>query len=51
MLIPSPKEVATYDLKPQMSAPEVTDEVIRRIGGGDYALIVLNYANPSYNFV
>jgi 2,3-bisphosphoglycerate-independent phosphoglycerate mutase len=46
VLIPSPKEVATYDQKPAMSALEVTDEVVRRIAGGDYALIVLNYANP-----
>ena len=46
VLIPSPKDVATYDLKPQMSAPEVTEEVVRRIAGGEYALIVLNYANP-----
>ena len=46
VLIPSPKDVATYDLKPQMSAPEVTDEVVRRVASGEYALIVLNYANP-----
>ena len=46
VLIPSPKDVATYDLKPQMSAPEVTDEAVRRIGSGEYALIILNYANP-----
>ena len=46
VLIPSPKEVATYDQKPAMSAVEVTDEVVRRVAGGDYALIVLNYANP-----
>jgi 2,3-bisphosphoglycerate-independent phosphoglycerate mutase len=46
VLIPSPKEVATYDLKPAMSAVEVTDEVVRRVAGGDYALVVLNYANP-----
>ncbi|MDI6601113.1 MAG: 2,3-bisphosphoglycerate-independent phosphoglycerate mutase [Thermoanaerobacteraceae bacterium] len=44
VLIPSPK-VATYDLKPEMSAYEVTDEVIRRIDSGIYNLIVLNYAN------
>jgi 2,3-bisphosphoglycerate-independent phosphoglycerate mutase len=44
-LIPSPK-VATYDLKPEMSAYEVTDEVIRRIRSGVYDLMVLNYANP-----
>jgi len=44
-LIPSPK-VATYDLKPEMSAYEVTAEVIRRIESGKYDVIVLNYANP-----
>jgi 2,3-bisphosphoglycerate-independent phosphoglycerate mutase len=46
VLIPSPKDVATYDQKPAMSALEVTDEVVRRVAGGDYALIVLNFANP-----
>ena len=46
VLIPSPKEVATYDQKPQMSAPEVTSEVVRRIETGTYDFIVLNYANP-----
>ena len=44
-LIPSPK-VATYDLKPEMSAYEVTAEVIKRIESEKYDLIVLNYANP-----
>ena len=44
-LIPSPK-VATYDLMPEMSAYEVTDEVIERIDSGKYDLIVLNFANP-----
>ena len=43
-LIPSPK-VATYDLKPEMSAYDVTDEVVRRIKSGKYDVIVLNYAN------
>ena len=43
-LIPSPK-VATYDLKPEMSAYEVTEEVIKRIKYGKYDLIILNYAN------
>jgi 2,3-bisphosphoglycerate-independent phosphoglycerate mutase len=43
-LIPSPK-VATYDLKPEMNAPEVTDEVVRRIKSGKYDVIILNYAN------
>ncbi len=45
-LIPSPKEVATYDQKPAMSAPEVTDEVISRVKSGTYDLLVLNFANP-----
>jgi 2,3-bisphosphoglycerate-independent phosphoglycerate mutase len=43
-LIPSPK-VPTYDLKPEMSAYEVTDEVIKRIDSKDYDIIVLNFAN------
>jgi len=43
-LIPSPK-VATYDLKPEMSAYEVTDEVIERIRSGKYDVIILNFAN------
>src|SRR5713101_8327744 len=42
-LIPSPK-VATYDLKPEMSAFEVTDELLARLA--DYDLIILNFANP-----
>jgi len=46
VLIPSPKDVATYDLKPEMSAPAVTDAVVERIASGKYDLIVLNYANP-----
>ena len=45
MLIPSPKEVATYDEKPAMSAVEVTDEVLKRIAADRYDLIVMNYAN------
>lgn len=44
-LIPSPR-VATYDLKPEMSAYEVTDEVIKRIDIEEYDAIILNYANP-----
>ena len=46
VLIPSPKDVATYDLKPAMSALEVTEEVIRRIQMDRYGLIILNFANP-----
>ena len=45
VLIPSPK-VATYDLKPEMSAFELRDEVIKRIKGKEYDLIVINFANP-----
>ncbi len=44
-LINSPREVATYDLKPQMSATEVTDELLRRLEAKGYSLVVLNYAN------
>ena len=44
VLIPSPK-VATYDLKPEMSAYEVTDELLVRLQSGKYDLIILNYAN------
>lgn len=44
-LIPSPK-VATYDLKPEMSAYEVTEEVLKRIDKDEYSLIILNFANP-----
>jgi len=44
ILVPSPK-VATYDLKPEMSAIEVTDKLVEAIGSGKYDLIVANYAN------
>ncbi|MDP4152421.1 MAG: 2,3-bisphosphoglycerate-independent phosphoglycerate mutase [Bacillota bacterium] len=44
VLIPSPK-VATYDMKPEMSAYEVTDAVIERINENKYDVIVLNFAN------
>jgi len=45
LLVPSPK-VATYDLQPEMSAPELTDKVVTAIDSKKYDLIVLNYANP-----
>ena len=45
ILVPSPK-VATYDLKPEMSAPEVTDKLVTAVQSGTYDLIVVNYANP-----
>ncbi len=44
-LIPSPK-VATYDLRPEMSAVGVTDALVEAIGSGTYDFIVANYANP-----
>ncbi len=45
VLIDSPREVSTYDQKPEMSAYQVTEEVLRRIDGDEYHLIVMNYAN------
>lgn len=44
-LIPSPRDVATYDQKPEMSAYLVTDELIRRIESNKYDVIILNFAN------
>jgi 2,3-bisphosphoglycerate-independent phosphoglycerate mutase len=44
ILVPSPK-VQTYDLQPEMSAPEVTNKLVEAIGSGKYDLIVANYAN------
>jgi 2,3-bisphosphoglycerate-independent phosphoglycerate mutase len=45
VLIPSPKEVPTYDLKPEMSAEEVTVELLDRLDSGRYDFILVNYAN------
>ncbi|MGO1541488.1 MAG: 2,3-bisphosphoglycerate-independent phosphoglycerate mutase [Luteimonas sp.] len=45
ILVPSPK-VATYDLQPEMSCPEVTDRLVEAIGSDAFDLIVCNYANP-----
>lgn len=45
ILIPSP-DVATYDLKPEMSAHEVTDELVNAIKSQKYGAIIVNYANP-----
>jgi 2,3-bisphosphoglycerate-independent phosphoglycerate mutase len=44
ILVPSPK-VATYDLKPEMSAPEVCDKLVAAIDSGKYDLIIANFAN------
>ncbi|QEM83631.1 2,3-bisphosphoglycerate-independent phosphoglycerate mutase [Halomonas binhaiensis] len=45
ILVPSPQDVKTYDEKPEMSAPEVTDKLVAAIDSGAYDLIVCNYAN------
>jgi 2,3-bisphosphoglycerate-independent phosphoglycerate mutase len=45
IMVPSPK-VATYDLQPEMSAPELTERAVGAIGSGAFDLIILNYANP-----
>lgn len=45
LIVPSPK-VSTYDLKPEMSASQVTSQVINEINSGLYDLIIVNFANP-----
>ena len=45
ILVPSPK-VATYDLQPEMSAPELTEKAVAAIHSGKYDMIILNFANP-----
>ena len=45
ILIPSP-DVATYDLKPEMSAHEVTAELVKAIASRKYGLVIVNFANP-----
>ena len=45
-IIPSDKNVSTYDQKPEMSAQGIADEVVKRIDSGAYDLIVVNFANP-----
>jgi 2,3-bisphosphoglycerate-independent phosphoglycerate mutase len=44
ILVPSP-QVRTYDLQPEMSAPEVTNQLVAAITGGKYDVIICNYAN------
>jgi 2,3-bisphosphoglycerate-independent phosphoglycerate mutase len=46
VLVPSRRDVPTYDLAPQMSAPEITDRLLAAIGSGDYDFVIVNYANP-----
>ena len=45
ILVPSPRDVASYDLKPEMSAAEVTDRFCDEVGNG-YGFAVVNFANP-----
>lgn len=46
ILVNSPKDVATYDLKPQMSAYEVCDKLVEAIKSDKYDVIIINFANP-----
>jgi 2,3-bisphosphoglycerate-independent phosphoglycerate mutase len=45
ILVPSPK-VTTYDMQPEMNAPELTDKLVEAIESGNYDVIICNYANP-----
>jgi 2,3-bisphosphoglycerate-independent phosphoglycerate mutase len=45
IMVPSPK-VATYDLQPEMSAPELAEKAVDAINSGKYDMIILNFANP-----
>jgi 2,3-bisphosphoglycerate-independent phosphoglycerate mutase len=45
ILVPSPTDVPTYNKKPEMSAPQVTDKLIEAIRGGVYDVIICNFAN------
>jgi len=46
LLIPSPRDVPTYDHKPEMSAREVTERLLARLRENHYAFVLMNYANP-----
>jgi 2,3-bisphosphoglycerate-independent phosphoglycerate mutase len=46
VLVPSPREVSTYDKKPEMSAREITDRLVEHITSRQYGFILANYANP-----
>lgn len=46
IMVPSPRDVATYDEKPEMSAPEVAARVADALRGGAYDFILVNFANP-----
>jgi len=46
ILVPSPRDVATYDKKPEMSAREITNKLVDQIASRQYGFILVNYANP-----
>jgi 2,3-bisphosphoglycerate-independent phosphoglycerate mutase len=46
LVVPSPREVGTYDKKPEMSADEVAERFCAELEGGGYAFAVVNFANP-----
>jgi len=46
ILVPSPRDVKTYDEKPEMSAREVTDKLVAALGSGQYSFALVNFANP-----
>ncbi len=46
VLVPSPREVGTYDQKPEMSAPEVTRRFVEGVETGEYGFAIVNFANP-----
>jgi 2,3-bisphosphoglycerate-independent phosphoglycerate mutase len=46
VLVPSPRDVATYDLKPEMSAPEVARRFAEEVSSGRYGFAIVNFANP-----
>jgi 2,3-bisphosphoglycerate-independent phosphoglycerate mutase len=46
VLVPSPREVKTYDLKPEMSAEKVTENLLQELKAETYQLVVVNFANP-----
>ncbi len=46
VLVPSPRDVPSYDFKPEMSAPEVAERVVEEVSQNSYAFVVVNFANP-----
>ncbi len=46
VLIPTPRDVATYDLRPEMSALQLTQTLLARIAENDYGFVLVNFANP-----